>query len=99
MTAAARHIRQVPESEAYYQKKREEGKKHKEFIGFDQIEEGSMTPTQYENAVHDMVNFFAYAGEPAKLKRLEMGIWVIVFLVGFLVISYLLKKEYWKDIH
>jgi ubiquinol-cytochrome c reductase cytochrome c1 subunit len=77
----------------------EEGKKHKEFIGFEQVKDGSMTPAQYEMAVRDLVNFFAYAGEPAKLKRLQMGIWVIVFLVGFLVIAYLLKKEYWKDIH
>lgn len=32
MTAVARHIRQVPESASYYQKKREEGKKHNQAV-------------------------------------------------------------------
>jgi ubiquinol-cytochrome c reductase cytochrome c1 subunit len=37
--------------------------------------------------------------EPVKLKRQQVGIWVLLFLAVFFVLAYALKKEYWKDIH
>jgi ubiquinol-cytochrome c reductase cytochrome c1 subunit len=40
-----------------------------------------------------------YAGEPAALKRVQAGVWVILFLVFFTFLAWLLKKEYWKDVH
>ena len=53
----------------------------------------------YEKTVYDLVNFLVYLAEPAKLKRQKIGAWVILYLVIFLLIAYLLKKEYWKDVH
>lgn len=53
----------------------------------------------YEETVSDLVNFMVYLGEPIKLKRYAFGKWVIVYLIFLLVIVYLLKKEYWKDVH
>lgn len=38
-------------------------------------------------------------GEPAKAKRMKLGIFVLLFLSIFLVVAYYLKKEFWKDIH
>jgi ubiquinol-cytochrome c reductase cytochrome c1 subunit len=38
-------------------------------------------------------------GEPTQLKRQELGVKVLIFLAFFFVLAYLLKKEYWKDIH
>ena len=32
-------------------------------------------------------------------ERKELGVWVLLFLAVFSVIAYLLKKEYWKDVH
>ena len=49
--------------------------------------------------MRDLVNFLAYMGEPVKLERQQLGIKVVLFLLVFFVIAYLLKKEYWKDIH
>ena len=60
---------------------------------------GIQTPEQYKKTVKDLVNFLVYLAEPAKLKRQKIGIWVIIYLFIFLIISYLLKKEYWKDVH
>ena len=40
-----------------------------------------------------------FDGEPAQLVRYKLGVWVILFLVVLFGITYLLKKEYWKDIH
>jgi len=60
---------------------------------------GSMSPDDYDVAVTDLVNFLAYMGEPAKLERQSLGIKVLLFLAVFFVIAYLLKKDYWRDVH
>lgn len=60
---------------------------------------GVMTPDEYDQFVRDLVNFLAYIGEPAQLTRARVGTWVMLFLITLLVLSYLLKKEYWKDVH
>ncbi len=60
---------------------------------------GSQTPEEFDKTVNDLVNFLVYVGEPVQLERQQMGKYVLFFLLIFLVISYLLKKEYWKDVH
>jgi ubiquinol-cytochrome c reductase cytochrome c1 subunit len=60
---------------------------------------GTMSPKEYDRAMRDLTNFLTYLGEPAKLVRYRIGIYVLIFLAVFLVFAYLLKKEYWKDIH
>jgi cytochrome c1 len=45
------------------------------------------------------VNFLDYAAEPVKATRQSMGVFVILFLLVFFAFAYLLKKEYWKDVH
>jgi ubiquinol-cytochrome c reductase cytochrome c1 subunit len=60
---------------------------------------GSMKPEQFDQAVRDITTFLEYAGEPAALKRTSMGVWVVLFLAAFTFLAYLLKKEYWKDVH
>lgn len=54
---------------------------------------------EYDQIVTDLVNFLDYSAEPIKLKRQKIGIGVMIFLVIFLVFAYLLKREYWKDVH
>jgi len=46
-----------------------------------------------------LVNFLVYAGEPAQLKRHSIGGWVLLFLGVLFVLSRMLYKEYWKDVH
>jgi ubiquinol-cytochrome c reductase cytochrome c1 subunit len=58
-----------------------------------------LTAEQYDGFVRDIANFLDYAGEPIKAKRQSLGIFVILFLLVFFVFAYLLKKEYWKDVH
>ena len=60
---------------------------------------GTESPEQYAATVYDLVNFLDYLAEPAKFKRHRLGIWVIVYLLCFLVLAWMLKKEYWKDVH
>lgn len=60
---------------------------------------GAMKPADYDRLVADLVNFLSYVGEPARQWRIDLGIWVLAFLAVFVVLSYLIKKEYWKDVH
>ena len=60
---------------------------------------GRETPEEYSRSVADLVNFLAYLGEPARLERHRLGIWVVLFMVVFTIIAYFLKKEYWQDVH
>ena len=52
----------------------------------------------FDQDVRDITNFLDYVGEPAKLIRTSLGIWVLLFLGALFILSYLLKKEYWKDV-
>jgi len=60
---------------------------------------GLQSPEEYEETVHDLVTFLDYLGEPAKLKRKAVGIWVLLFLAVFALLAYALKAEYWRDVH
>jgi ubiquinol-cytochrome c reductase cytochrome c1 subunit len=49
--------------------------------------------------VRDTVNFLQYVGEPSQVERESIGIWVVLFLLVFTWFAWLLKREYWKDVH
>ena len=53
---------------------------------------------EFDNSVRDITNFLDYVGEPAKLIRLQLGKWVLLFLGVLFILVYMLKKEYWKDV-
>ena len=63
------------------------------------IQSGSMTAAEYDQVARDLASFLTYISEPMKLERQRIGIWVMLFLIVFTVIAYLMKKEWWKDIH
>ncbi len=60
---------------------------------------GKLSPAEYDATVADLVNYLVYMSEPAKSTRLHLGLIVLLFLSGLFVVSYYLKKEFWKDIH
>ena len=60
---------------------------------------GRLQGQEFDQVVRDITNFLEYAGEPAALKRQAMGVWVILFLVLLTFLAYLLKQEYWTDVH
>jgi cytochrome c1 len=37
--------------------------------------------------------------EPAGMSRTNIGIAVLLFLTVFIVVSWLLKRVYWRDVH
>ncbi|MCD9086496.1 cytochrome c1 [Stenotrophomonas sp. SY1] len=68
-------------------------------VGFTLGQPGKVDPRQYDQTVRDITNFLEYAGEPAALKRQSLGVWVILFLALLTFLAYLVKTEYWKDVH
>ena len=63
------------------------------------VKPGKLTKPEYDALVGDLVNYLTYMGEPAKTTRMQLGIYVLLFLSVFFVVAYYLKKEFWKDIH
>ncbi len=60
---------------------------------------GKLTAKEYDSAVADLVAFLQYVGEPVAQTRKQLGVYVLLFLAGFFVLAYALKREFWKDIH
>jgi len=77
----------------------DEGHEHQVLERLELVEAGAQSAEDFDATVRDLVNFLAYMGEPVKLQRQRLGIKVMLFLLLFFVVAYLLKKEYWKDVH
>ncbi len=68
-------------------------------IGADPDTPGTLSPSQYQAWVADLVNFMDYAAEPTKNKRISLGIMVLLYLGALFTLVYLLKRSIWKKVH
>ncbi len=75
------------------------GGAHMVLVGVEPMSPGALSPQEYDVLVRDIANFLDYAGEPIKANRQSLGVFVMLFLLVGFVLTYLLKKEYWKDVH
>jgi ubiquinol-cytochrome c reductase cytochrome c1 subunit len=76
----------------------EDGSVTTAFEGFEPLSAGSMDAEEYDDFVRDTVNFLAYIAEPIRSERRKLGVWVIMFLIFFFILSTQLKKQIWKDV-
>lgn len=76
-----------------------DGNKVRHFEKFGQVQKGSLSAEEYEERVGDLTNFLVYAAEPGRNRRIALGFGVLAFTLLFGVFCYLLKVEYWKDVH
>ncbi len=83
----------------YKNEKDEHGSSNMVLVGVEAMTPGALKPEEYDQFVRDTVNFLDYAAEPVKAKRQSMGIFVTLFLLVMFAFAYMLKKEYWKDVH
>ncbi|MFC2973986.1 cytochrome c1 [Azotobacter bryophylli] len=60
---------------------------------------GSLSEAEFDTKVKNLVTFLAYSSNPVKLESQRIGTYVLLFLAVFFVFAYLLKREYWKDVH
>ena len=69
------------------------------FDHFEQIAPGRLSAAEYDGFVRDTVNFLDYVSEPTQTARRALGVWVVLFLLVFAWLAWLVKREYWKDVH
>lgn len=74
----------------------EHGAKH---VELQLAKPGLLSVEEYDKTVADLVSFLVWMGEPVAEKRRAVGTVVLIFLAGLFVLSYALKKSFWKDIH
>lgn len=60
---------------------------------------GVRSPQQYDEDIQALTSFLEYVGEPAITQRESMGVWVLLYLAGLTLLLWLLKNEFWKDVH
>ena len=60
---------------------------------------GSLTESEFDEVIYNLVNFMTYVGEPSRADRKRIGWYVILFFIIFTSFSYLLFREYQKDYH
>jgi ubiquinol-cytochrome c reductase cytochrome c1 subunit len=74
--------------------------RHEEVVDlFEVTQPGKMSPAKFRKAAGDITNFLTYVGEPAKLVRYQLGVWVLAFLAVLFFLARALYKEYWRDVH
>jgi ubiquinol-cytochrome c reductase cytochrome c1 subunit len=82
-----------------YEKMLVDGEMVDRYVGIKGDGTGLLSATEYDTAVLDLVNYLVYVGEPSRLQSESIGRWVLIFLLVLLVLVYLLKKDYWRDVH
>jgi ubiquinol-cytochrome c reductase cytochrome c1 subunit len=82
-----------------YEKRTEHGQAVEVFTGgWEQVRPGTLSALDYDNAVADLVAYLQWMGEPAQKTRVQIGVWVLIFLGLFTVIAWFLNAAYWKDV-
>lgn len=60
---------------------------------------GRMSEDEFDQVIYDLVNYLEYVAEPGAEARKHTGVYVMLFLGVLLVFTWLLDREYWRDIH
>ncbi len=68
------------------------------FDRFEQLTPGKLNELQYKETVGDLVAYLQWMGEPAQGKRVQIGVWVLLFLGVLVIFTWRLNASYWKDV-
>lgn len=60
---------------------------------------GTQSEAEFDETIKNLVTFLEYSANPVKLESQRIGVYVLLYLAFFFVFAYLLKREYWKDVH
>lgn len=62
------------------------------------VKEGELSPAEANLFLQDLVTFLVYVGEPTQVIRAQLGWFVLLFLIFFLLVAMALKRVYWQKI-
>ena len=68
------------------------------FKGFEPITAGTLSQSQYNDAIADLVAFMEWMAEPAQNQRVRLGVWVLLFLGIFTLAAWRLNAAFWKAV-
>ena len=86
------------ERKPLYAEVEQHGVKVQVFKGWEQVKPGSMTPLQFDQAMGDLVGYLQWMGEPAQNNRVQIGVWVLLFLLLLTFFAWRLNAAFWKDV-
>jgi ubiquinol-cytochrome c reductase cytochrome c1 subunit len=69
------------------------------YLQGDKDRPGTQSALQFDTTVADLVGFLVYVGEPHAAERRNLGYAVLFGLFLLVMLTYFLKKEFWKDVH
>jgi ubiquinol-cytochrome c reductase cytochrome c1 subunit len=76
----------------------DDGVTTRHFESMEQLTPGTLDAEEYDEFVRDTANFLGYIAEPVRSERRKLGTWVMIYLIVFLIIARMLKKQIWKDV-
>ncbi|MFE1573179.1 cytochrome c1 [Comamonas odontotermitis] len=81
-----------------YEEVEEHGHKVQLFKGWNQVTPGTMSSAEFDKNVGDLVNYLQWMGDPSQNTRIRVGVWVLIFLLGLILITWRLNAAFWKDV-
>jgi ubiquinol-cytochrome c reductase cytochrome c1 subunit len=82
-----------------FEQRTENGKPVELYTGrWETVKPGTMNPVEYDDRVANLVAFMQWMGEPVQKARVQIGVWVLLFLAVFTVVAWFLNAAYWKNI-
>lgn len=74
------------------------GQETQMFKSWEQVKPGTLSASEYDQNVGDLVAYLQWMAEPAANTRVRIGVWVMLFLAVFTVIAWRLNAAFWKDV-
>jgi len=74
------------------------GQKVSAFKGWEQVTAGTMSPLEYDKAMGDLVGYMQWMSEPGQNNRVQIGVWVLLFLLLLTFAAWRLNAAFWKDV-
>jgi ubiquinol-cytochrome c reductase cytochrome c1 subunit len=76
----------------------EPSKIERRFNGFEKTSAGKLDEHGYQEAVGDLVAYLQWMGEPSQGKRVQIGVWAMIFLGVLTIFTWRLNAAYWKHV-
>jgi ubiquinol-cytochrome c reductase cytochrome c1 subunit len=67
--------------------------------GPDLVKYDDGTKATVEQMAHDVSTFLQWTAEPERIERQHLGVYVLIYLGIFLVLTYFTKRAIWRDVH
>ena len=86
------------EREPVHSKVESHGVETEVVTGWTPVKAGTMSEDEFNNNVGDLVAYMQWMAEPAQNQRVRLGVWVLLFLAAFTLVTWRLNAAFWKDV-